>query len=175
MCMDAVLWLSAATLGLVIAAFAIAYRQFRAISRRIAPVLSMLTQNPDPMAGLAAKLHAWAFAESVNDKGETVYTTSPQFRELVSRLVPEFIGQGMEWAKTNIKLKEMAPGIAGGGGLASLAAPGMLKQIGIPKEWQGIAQLLLQYGRPFLGKMFGGGTAKGTDEYPPFPEELRKK
>lgn len=172
--MDPVLWLSVATFGVLSGIMVAGYVLYRRITHRLAPILSLMALNADPVAGLVQRVHAWAFTQSTNEAGQTVYTSSPAFREVVSRLMPELIGQGMAWVKENVKFKPGEAGAFGGAsGVLGAGAPEFLKQLGIPREWRAIAQMLIQYGPKLLGQ-FGAGVKK-EEGYPPFPEALRKK
>lgn len=95
-------------------------------------------------------------------EGQPIFKASEPFQALINLAMPQVIGQGIEWAKQNVKLKDVMPAVVGGdGGLGSVAGivngpvgAAALKQMGIPKELQGILGFAMQYG-PKLFQMFG--------------------
>lgn len=110
---------------------------------------------------------AWAFTESEGEVDDTehpgtkkkvrIRTPSPQFKELVGILVPEFVGQAVVlWREGKIQLSDVAkiPG-ATTEALKQLT-PERMDKIGIPKEAQGILTLGIEF-KDFIGKYFLGG------------------
>lgn len=114
----------------------------------------------------------WAFVESeVEIAGKKVrkLTATPQFEGLITGMLPFVISKGMEWAKSNVKLKDVVPIALGGeGGFPAEA----LKMV--PKEYRGLAALFGPYIKPFLARFAGGGADKKPAEEPhPFAAELK--
>lgn len=179
--MDWTLIVSGVTLALLLATLAIVWRKYKALKPRFEAVDRLLGSNPEEtmqkfLATFAQRAKAWMFIDSgqVID-GKKVFNVNPEFKEIVSLAIPEIIGQGMLWAKQNIKLKDVMESAPGGAGLANPAMiQGAMKQFGVPKDWQGPLSFLLTYGKDimnfFKGRVGGGGSssAPGASSGNPF-------
>jgi hypothetical protein len=179
--MDATFWLLLGAIVVYSCAFLVAGVKVR---RKIAMFQQEIDQARAQVVGVAntgmeniqKRVIAWAFTESQGEiddpanpgakKKVLIRTPSPAFRELVALLMPELIGQGMQWAKKNVKMGDVV-GLAaggGGGGLGAAITPETLKQMGIPKEWRGIAAIGFQFKDQILGFLGGKrGATAGAD------------
>lgn len=97
-------------------------------------------------------LFEWAFdeAEAVGADGKktTVAKPSPRLTGALDVIMPALITHGIAWAQKNIK---PTSAIAQAGPAIASMGPEALKMV--PKEWRGIAQLLLPYLPGFLSKL----------------------
>lgn len=184
--MDATELLVLALIGIILGALCFGAMKFIEFRRKYSPTLARLQSLSTP-EGLQSVISSslatlkleevianWLFEETdqvqeVNGVKMKIYQPSPRFRQLVALIIPEVIGQGMAYAKQNIKLSDViGGGLGGGGALKDLAAGGVdkaLKQAGLAKEWRGIAGLAIQYGKPimeFLGKRGTAARASGS-------------
>jgi hypothetical protein len=165
------------------------------IRRFVAGIRSQISQQVQ-ITGSAfeSTLIHWLFDESSTEledpehpgtkKTFLVRTPSAKFKEMVGLVVPEIIGQGMLWAKQNVKLGDVTKMIGAPGGALSAAAPAIgqaLKAAGVPKEWAGMISLLIQYkdaivkfipGLQGLTGSGGPGTTSGATIESPYVKQL---
>lgn len=164
--MDATFWLLlGAIVGFSCAFFGVGVygiRKIRAIQGQIDQARSQVQSVAQVgMDQLKAKVIAWAFTETLGEiddpanpgtkKQVRIRTPSAEFKGMVGLLVPEFIGQAVEYGKKNVKMSDVVSIAGGGGGLAGAIDPKMLKEIGIPKEYRGLLQLGFQFKDQILG------------------------
>ena len=179
--MDWDLLVSGVTLVTFLAVLAFGYVKFRQISGKFDTISRFLGSKQEDsienlMKTFAQRAKAWMFVDSgkVSEAGAKIFVPSEEFKALVALAIPEVIGQGMLWAKTNIKLKDVAGGAPGGaaGPFTGPLAGAAMKQFGIPKDWQGPLSFVLTYGKQimeFMGKGMGGKTPPAAEAAPMKP------
>lgn len=148
--LDATFWLVCALFSLVLLGFAAAYTLYRRLPSLIGPLV-------------AKAVVSWAIERTeqvVDGKVTNVYQPTPAVKQLMSAVLPILVAEAFQWAKDNIKLRPgTALGGGGGGGIGLEGALGML-----PKEYRGIASLLLPYAQPMIAKFLGGGGTPAADK-----------
>lgn len=184
--MDATFWL---LLGAIVCFSLVFLRVYVGARRKISEVDAQIAtargQISSALTGgiqnIQNQVIAWAFVESdgeVDDaehpgtkKKVRIRTPSPQFKELVGLLVPEFVGQAvLLWRSGAIKIGDIAqiPGVKSEA-LKQLT-PARMTEMGIPKEAQGILTLGIEF-KDVIAKYMLGGRGATPPARPGAPTE----